>query len=69
MENDVPLCHKHDMPVEMELVGNRWVCPDCGWGYDKPVHIRTYPELLADERKLVLENEKLRKRIEELTGC
>ena len=67
MEGDsMPLCSRCPKHPEMTLRGSRFVCPDCGWGYDKPVHIRTYPELLADERKLVLENEKLKRKISEL---
>ena len=58
MEDDMSFCNRHDTPIEMKLVGNRWVCTDCGWGYDVPVRIS-----MAD---LVAENKRLRNRINEM---
>ena len=66
MEGDMA-CPKCGKPWQ-EVRDAKLICV-CGYVESIRPKIRTYPELLADERKLVLENEKLRKRIEELTGC
>ena len=67
--DSMALCSRCPKHPPMILKGNRFVCLDCGWSYDKPVHIRTYPELLVENVQLKKEIEKLKKKIEKLTGC
>jgi hypothetical protein len=40
-----PKCHKQGLNVEMKVVGDELICPECLFRQDKPQRLPTYEEL------------------------
>ena len=61
-----PKCHSN-----MFVHGNRMECrnPDCPYGYDVPIKMPTYEQLLAENTRLVFQSISLHKMLEDICEC